>query len=334
MTRTTGTAALTLLVAFGLLTPLGAGSLDPQGPPAPTMKTLVDVEPRLALSGGSGSTTIRAADTSYYLTGSRTGVPGADGIVIDASDVTLDLNGYSLVGVPGSLDGIRVAAGRTNVTIRNGTVSGWGGDGLDGSAGSSVLVVDVHASGNTEDGIRVGVAGRVINGGATGNGADGFDASGEGAVLENCSARGNGALTASSGGFRVAYGLARGCSSVGTVGGGHGFMASTGAVIIGCAAHRNEGAGIRISDRGRAESNECDGNGIGILTFQDGVVKGNHVTNNGIGIQCGNGPLVIGNMASGNATSYDFAALCRHGALEYLNGGAITSTNDAANLLY
>ncbi len=41
----------------------------------------------------------------YFLTDCLTGVPGQNGITINAADVTLDLNGFSLVG-PGSNHGI------------------------------------------------------------------------------------------------------------------------------------------------------------------------------------------------------------------------------------
>ena len=63
---------------------------------------------------------------SYFLTDCLTGQAGQNGITIDADDVTLDLNGFTLSGVPGSLDGIHVppAGNHSNIFIFDGTIKG------------------------------------------------------------------------------------------------------------------------------------------------------------------------------------------------------------------
>jgi parallel beta helix pectate lyase-like protein len=94
------------------------GSLTPPGAPAPTMKTLSQVEPRIPIS--TVPTTISNSG-SYYLT---TNVTGATGISIGANSVTLDLNGFSLNG-SGSGRGIYVTSPRTALVVFNGTVRGW-----------------------------------------------------------------------------------------------------------------------------------------------------------------------------------------------------------------
>ncbi len=93
---------------------------------------------------------------SYFLTDCLTGVSGQNGITINADDVTLDLNGFALLGVPGSFDGITVPAGRTNLTVRNGTVSDWGQDGVDAAGATDSRLENLLASGNGNDGLRAG----------------------------------------------------------------------------------------------------------------------------------------------------------------------------------
>ena len=82
-------AALTVSLAFG------QGSLTPPGAPAPTMKTLQQVEPRVPIST-AGATITQSG--SYYLTCNLVGASGVNGINVNADNVTIDLNGFVLDG--------------------------------------------------------------------------------------------------------------------------------------------------------------------------------------------------------------------------------------------
>src|SRR3954470_4200181 len=107
------TIAFCSTVNMHLSTVFAQGTLTPPGAPAPTMKTLDQVEPRTPIDathtpGDADSLFKITQPGSYYLTANVTGVPAKHGVEIAASGVTLDLNGFDLVGVPGSLDGVSV----------------------------------------------------------------------------------------------------------------------------------------------------------------------------------------------------------------------------------
>lgn len=78
---------------------------------------------RLAISVGSVPIII-SAPGSYYLTSNVTGASGSNTIEIAADDVTLDLNGYSLIGVSGGKAAIAVPTSHKNIRIRGGMISG------------------------------------------------------------------------------------------------------------------------------------------------------------------------------------------------------------------
>src|SRR5262245_5129115 len=109
--------AISLLSLGSLHSAVLAGSLEPASL-ALTMKTRKEVEARTAIHG-PGPVTI-AAPGSYFLT-SNIDVAREPGIIIRASNVTLDLNGFT---ISGNLDNLGVVtSGNTlNVVVRNGTI--------------------------------------------------------------------------------------------------------------------------------------------------------------------------------------------------------------------
>jgi hypothetical protein len=107
------------------------GALTPPGAPAPTMKTLDQIEPRTPVDavhtpGVSGIQYFITQFGSYYLATNIVGVSGDIGIYVATRNVTLDLNGFSVLGGPGVFFGISLGGGYANITVRNGIVSGWG----------------------------------------------------------------------------------------------------------------------------------------------------------------------------------------------------------------
>jgi hypothetical protein len=128
-----------------------AGPLDPPGAPAPTGKTLAQVEPRTPI------TSIPAVINepgSYYLTGNMTLAGGSYGIYIAADNVTVDLGGFTLDGANSGSVGVYVetaGGGHNGIVIRNGTATRWAFDGFgaSGTSESFVILEDVNATYNS-----------------------------------------------------------------------------------------------------------------------------------------------------------------------------------------
>jgi hypothetical protein len=179
-----GVAALASMAKAGPLTPPGGPITSTPGP-----------EPRIAVNAQNtpGSPTALFVITqpgSYYLTGNVQGVAGRNGILITSSNVTLDLNGFTVQGVAGSLDGI-AGLSSANVTVCNGIVRGWDGSGVafSGTATNSV-VRNITAASNGARGIQVNTAGQVVNCLASGNVAAGISGELNCQILE-CISLGN-----------------------------------------------------------------------------------------------------------------------------------------------
>jgi hypothetical protein len=164
-------AALTLLLStinYQLSTALGQGSLTPPGAPAPTMKSLDQIEARTPISSLPYTISVGG---SYYLTGNLTAQDN-NSIVIAASGVTLDLNGYTLYSAVSLAQNggtaILLNSGITHVTIQNGhifsgvvhTALGYSGPGFgSGITGgdSDITIRHVSVSGCLYSGISLGV---------------------------------------------------------------------------------------------------------------------------------------------------------------------------------
>jgi len=335
----------------------GQGSLTPPGPPGPTMKTLQQVEPRTPVTNLPFNI---SQPGSYYLTTNLTGTSGFDGIIIVSGNVTLDLAGFALLGVPGSLHGIIISGARTNVTVRNGSVSSWGSDGVvAGDPAARNLVFDrlnVSASGGygifANTGLMIGCNVNV-------SGSDGIHAFA--CEVRNCS------VASSAGtGISATSSTVRDCSVTASAGIGItasdstvrdcavGFSGSTGIFVVpgtvtGCLVQFSGQSGIYVNLPGsQVTGNTCKGNNTGNSASYAGIyvndsnnriennfLHGNGASGSGIlvnGVYSGN--IIIKNSVSGNGTNNYVVPGAQVVGPLITTTGIITNSNPWANFSF
>ena len=173
---------------IALQSALAQGSLTPPGAPAPTMKTLSQIEPRTPISSLPFAIT---APGSYYATSNLTGVSGQNGITVSANNVTIDLSGFNLAGVAGSSNGVYVSANVTNLAVRHGNISGWGLLGVNANTAYNAQFGDLRVSGCGTDGMDVGFFNLISRCQVVSNGHEGFFGNCTACTFENCVASQN-----------------------------------------------------------------------------------------------------------------------------------------------
>jgi parallel beta-helix repeat protein len=171
--------ALLLAASVTLAGPL----TPPAGPVAGTQKTLAEIEPRTAINAVNtpGDATCLYKITqpgSYYLTASAAAAGNKHGITITASNVTIDLNGFTLTGAGAGTagSGIRPNVTAKGIHVSNGNLNNWGVSGIDLSSFNCVdaIVENITASGNGLDGFSLGLNSAVRSCIAESNGRAGF----------------------------------------------------------------------------------------------------------------------------------------------------------------
>ncbi|MBL0870390.1 MAG: hypothetical protein IBJ18_07440 [Phycisphaerales bacterium] len=335
-------AARLLCAAFASLvscsTILHAGPLSPPlGPVASTSKPLSEIEPRIAVSadntpGDAGSSFIISQPGSYYLVGNITGVISKNGISIITSNVTLDLNGFTLTGVPNSFRGINVANNINNIVIKNGNVTAWGTGGIATNGGGfSGAIEGIHADANTGNGITVNNAMVVRNCSATNNtgtGIDCYSASAivdctaakngvhgisvtAGATITNCSATQN-----TSSGFNSTFNVNSFFNCAANQNTGNGFSVGSYNSFINCRAGENGLDGIRAASRNFIFANTCTNNGTAVAggagihtTGTNNRIETNLCTgaDRGIDVDAA-ASIILRNTCASNTLNWDIAA--------------------------
>jgi hypothetical protein len=332
--KTLSFGALLCVGMFASSSPIFAqGSLTPPGAPAPTMKSLDQIEPRTPIS--SLPYTI-STPGSYYLTKSLT-VPddGTLAITVAADNVTIDLCGFSITatGSTSSVSGISVPTSQKNLCVRNGSINGWGSSGITAFTVSGGLYEGLFFSNNQQFGLRVGASTTIRDCEASGNNLGGLSALSNSVVI-HCTAINNkvSGITCVQGtlvdcvsnnnpnnGITVERCVVRGCMILQNF--GDGIAVGSGCLVVGNMCFQNNSSstgkgGMEVTGTGnRIESNNFAGNSVAGLqvTGTHNIVIANTFT----------GPLYI--IASGN-TAGPFADMTA--------GGVISTSNPWTNFAY
>jgi len=338
-------------IAAGALLTRGAkaGPLNPPaGPVTSTGKTLTEVEPRIAINQtntpGSANSVFRITQPgSYYLTGNVLGESGKNGILIESADVTVDLNGFALIGAAGSLAGI---TGSLRQTICNGLIRNWGSSGI--SVGDNSRFWDLTVASCVESGI-VGGSGCIIERCLLRNNIDNGILVGFGAVIRGCTAVSNGigittqtsctivdsvATSNIRGGIETSASIVSRCTV--TFNNNFGIKSLGRTIVEHCNASANSGRGIEVTGfRNVIAENICTTNsGTGLLVeaaSSQNRIDGNHFTTNGFGgmrvLSTLN--IIVRNSSRANTSfNYDIAAGNDAGPIQT----AATATSPWANL--
>ncbi len=292
----------------------------PLNPPAGPIASTPGPEPRRELNlvntpGDADSFFRITASGSYYLPRSFAFTIGEIGsknaIEVDADNVTIDFNGFSLLGINNAFSAVRVNPGRRGVIVRNGHIQNFARGGITAEGSSQMLL-----EGLTIKQVGYGVAGAggpaiVVNSGSilrditiaeVGSGA--FPNPGV-ATSNNCTIERVAVTTAAAGGI-VTGGSCEVIDSTVWALTGAGINAGVGSRVQGCSASLCTGTGILSGDSESGGSNISDcrafSNGAGgISAGRSSVVTGCSASGNtGTGIEAWYGSVITACTARAN----------------------------------
>ena len=321
-----------------------AGPLNPPaGAVSSTYKTLSEVEPRIAINatntpGDATAAFVISQPGSYYLTGNINVSTALNGIKIAAKDVTIDLNGFELMGSTSALGAIVDLGSLSGISVRNGRLRGWsqGGVVLDSSRGCLIEDLTVIDVGGTY-GVWVQFNSVIRNCTVDApNPAVTIDIAAIGTqcctVIQGCHVQGGDATSAGifvNDGCTISDCVVNNCLS-------DGIVATSGySTITNCTVAFNNGDGIRVGARclvsGCTAANNSQG-GIHV-TNVDNRIEDNNITASARGLDVDvAGSVFLRNTASANTTNFDIVAGNFGVFVAGTAGGAVLGNSGGANI--
>ena len=161
-----------LALTSALLHAQGGSLTPPPGSPAPTMKSLDQVEARTPLVEGAAGVTIDpitggitiSESGSFFLAGNLSVTKG-NGITINADNVSLDLNGFAISSAATPAAGDGIFSSNSHLTISKGRIigdysisemdgSGFQ-NGINATAGNGIAISRISVSKCSGNGIRL-----------------------------------------------------------------------------------------------------------------------------------------------------------------------------------
>lgn len=297
-------STLTAFVLMATITSLLAqGSLTPPSAPAPTMRTLDEIDESIqSLEAWIDITTLPVTNYSYII--SEPGkyalmtnlIQNPFSIDIVSSNVWLDLNGHLMQSPSGGGFGIDIATNMSNVTILNGTLHQYE-RAINGRKASYIMLNNLTVLDSTGYGIMTGPNSTIRNCRVEKSTITGFDISSNSTVT-GCTAMNN------------PYGFY--CDSNVQLTDCHasynqiGFDIDFNASISGCSSTSNTLYGIRASSENHIINSCVIGNGNkGVIAGDNNRIEGclvNQNANNGIDVD--NENLIIDCSVTENKGTY------------------------------
>jgi hypothetical protein len=139
--------ALGIFVVAAVVGVVNAGPLDPPGGVPTTESTQENLIYQPTGACPAGFPIPISAPGSYRLAQNITGCPGVSGISIGASNVTLDLGGFAIIGTGGGT-GITLSAAFSQITVTNGSITDWGTGAMEFAAASDAQISRIEARAN------------------------------------------------------------------------------------------------------------------------------------------------------------------------------------------
>jgi hypothetical protein len=325
----TVTALALAVIAGGIAI---AGPLSPPaGPVAGSFKTLSEVEPRTPIS--SLPFTINTSG-SYYLTANLTGALGQDGITVNADDVTIDLNGFTMTGAAGQVSAVK-SAQHTNLTVRNGGIKGWAASGLTLLLCNQTTIDSLSIRNCPNLAVFTGHNATVRSCAVFNSGSITI---GDGGIVESCG------MTDVTGGINTGNGaVVRGCAVRNCTDGGGAIYTTDGSTVTDCTVTGGSTPGINVANgstvtgctvRGTSSTGFLIG---GMCTVTNNTSTGNNPASAGFEIN-GSGNRIDGNLSVGNGygfrSTWSDNLIVRNAARANTSGNyALGGTNESAQII-